>query len=128
MIYDALLVLALVMSTIFVIVAFTNASVPGGQVLVLSFLEAFAFFCYFWMFRGQTLGMLAWRLTVRSNDGYRLTFTQAMLRFSAAAISIACAGLGYLWILFDPAQRSWPDMFSDSIILYTPKQDAKSGA
>ena len=121
MIYDALLVLAMVMSTIFVIVAFTNVSVPGGQVLVLSFLEAFAFFCYFWMFRGQTLGMLAWRLTVRSNDGYRLTFTQAMLRFSAAAISIACAGLGYLWILFDPAQRSWPDMFSDSIIVYTPR-------
>ncbi len=121
MLYDGLLVLAILMSTVTVLVALTNRPVPGPQVLGLLFLESFAFFAYFWIFRGQTLGMLAWRLSIVSGDGYRITFTQAMLRYFTAVISLACLGLGYLWVLMDPGRRAWPDMASDTRVEYLPK-------
>jgi uncharacterized RDD family membrane protein YckC len=124
MVYDALLIIALWMVTLFVLVALSNASVGGPFLQSLLFVELFAFFTYFWVFRGQTLGMLAWHLSITSTAGYRLSFTQVMLRLIGALVSFACLGTGYFWILIDPAKRAWPDLISDSIILYTPKQSS----
>ena len=121
MVYDGLLIIALWMVTLFVLVVINNAAVVGIGVQSLWFLETFAFFAYFWMFRGQTLGMLAWGLTIVSTGGYRITMTQVILRFVCAIASFACLGLGYLWILFDPLNRAWPDLLSDTRILYKPR-------
>ena len=122
MVYDGLLIIAMWMVTLFVLVALSNAPVGGPFLQSLLFVELFAFFGYFWVFRGQTLGMLAWHLRIASTAGYRMSFTQVILRIVGALISFACLGIGYLWILIDPARRAWPDMISDSIVLYTPKQ------
>lgn len=121
MLYDSLLIIAILMSTITLMVVLTNTPVAGQNVLGLLFIESFAFFAYFWIFRGQTLGMLAWRLTIATTSGYQMTFSQAMLRYFGALISFATLGLGFLWVLFDAEKRSWPDMISDSRVLYTPK-------
>jgi len=121
MVYDGLLIIAVWMITLFVLVAFSNAAVGGPVVQSLLFIEMFGFFTYFWVFKGQTLGMLAWHLTITSTTGYRLTYTQVVLRFLGVLASFVCLGLGYLWILFDSANRAWPDLISDSVIVYTPK-------
>ena len=121
MVYDGLLILAILMSTITLLVALTNEPVAGPRVLGLLFMESFAFFAYFWIFRGQTLGMLAWRLSIVSVGGYRITFTQAMIRYFVAILSLACLGLGYLWMFVDPGRRTWPDIASDTLIEYRPK-------
>lgn len=123
MLYDSLLVLAILISTITLMVVLTNTAVAGPKVIGLLLLESFAFFAYFWIFRGQTLGMLAWRLSIVSTNGYRITFTQAMLRYFAALLSLACLGLGYLWMFFDAERRTWPDLISDSRIVFTPKAE-----
>lgn len=121
MVYDALLITAILMTTVTIIVALTNAAVPGRVVLGLLFLESFAFFAYFWMFRGQTLGMLAWRMSISAGSGYRMTFSQALLRYFGALVGFAAFGLGYLWILVDAQKRAWPDLISDTRVLFTPK-------
>lgn len=121
MTYDALLVLAVLISTITFLVVLTNTPVAAQHVLGLLLVESFAFFAYFWIFRGQTLGMLAWRLSIVSTDGYRITFTQALLRYVTALVSLALLGLGYLWMYFDPDRRAWPDLVSDSRVLYNPR-------
>ena len=120
MVYDALLVLALLLTTITLMVVLTNTAVAGRHVLGLLLVESFGFFTYFWIFRGQTLGMLAWRLVIVSADGYRITFTQCLLRYLTAIPSLALLGVGYLALLFDPDRRAWPDRTSDTRILYTP--------
>ena len=120
MVYDTLLVAAILISTITLMVVLTNTPVAGPNVLGLLLLESFAFFAYFWIFRGQTLGMLAWRLSIVTGSGYRMTFSQALLRYAGALISFAAFGLGYLWILIDAQKRSWPDLISDSRVLFTP--------
>jgi len=45
---------------------------------------AFAFYGYFWLKAGQTVGMRAWRLRVRSRNGGPLTLAQAATRFLTA--------------------------------------------
>ena len=121
MLYDALLILALWMATLFLLVAVTNTAAVGPAVQSLLFLELFAFFTYFWVYKGQTLGMLAWHLSITSTTSEQISLTQVVLRFMAALASFACLGLGYLWILLDPEKRAWPDIFSDTRISHTPR-------
>ena len=65
--------------------------------------------------------MLAWRLSIVTGSGYQMTFSQALLRYFGALLSFAVFGLGYLWILIDAQKRGWPDLISDSRVLFTPK-------
>ena len=117
MLYDGMLVLALWMVTLFPMVALQNNAVLGATVQTLLFLELYAFFIFFWMYRGQTLGMLAWKLAIVTNDGAPVTLRMATLRFFAAMLALLCFGLGYFWILLDPQRRSWSDMLSASRIV-----------
>lgn len=117
MLYDGLLVLALWMCTLFVLVAVSNDAVYGAAVRSILFLELYAFFAYFWVFRGQTLGMLAWRLELRTCDGAPLTLAQATVRFLGALLSAACLGLGFLWMLVDRERRTWGDRMSSSYVV-----------
>ena len=119
MLYDLLLVIALWMATLFPIVAIANHAVHGATIQTLLFLEAYAFFVLFWRYRGQTLGMLAWKLAIRSEDGAPLSLSQATLRFFGALVSAACLGLGYLWILIDRENRSWGDLISRTRVVRT---------
>ncbi|MEQ8857731.1 MAG: RDD family protein [Pseudomonadales bacterium] len=121
MVYDTMLIIALWMFTLFPMVAVSNDFVYGAAVRSVLFLEMFGFFAYFWVSRGQTLGMLAWGLEVCSADGSPFTLTQATLRFCGALASFACLGLGYLWILIDRDNRSWSDLLSGSRVLRVPK-------
>jgi uncharacterized RDD family membrane protein YckC len=138
MVYDAMLVLALWLVTLFPMVALANDAVHGAAVQTLVFLELYAFFVFFWLYRGQTLGMLAWKLEIRTEDGLPLSLGRATLRFFAsvlplifaafayrlfgAAAALACIGvgaLGYVWILVDPRNRSWSDLISGTRIVRT---------
>lgn len=119
MIYDALVVIAMWLVTLFPIVAFNNDVVVGATVQSVLFVELFAFFAYFWVARGQTLGMLAWRLQLVSVEaGGRVTLKQALLRFIGALASLLTLGLGYLWMFVDRRRRTWPDLLSGTQILY----------
>lgn len=124
MVYDGLLVLALWLVTLFPMVALRNDAVYGATLQTLLFLELYAFFVCFWLFRGQTLGMLAWRLEILSDDGSPLTLRQATLRFFGAMLGLGCAGLGYLWILIDRENRAWPDLLSGSRIVRSQDRHA----
>ena len=68
LVYDTLLVIAMWLVTLFPMVAASNDSVVGAGVQSILFVELFAFFAYFWVARGQTLGMLAWGLQLISVD------------------------------------------------------------
>ncbi len=121
LIYDTLLVVALWMVTLFPIIAINGTAVTGPAIQSLLFLELYGFFAYFWRSRGQTLGMLAWHLTLTTQSGEPMTLSQVTLRFTAAIASFGCLGLGYFWIFHDPEKRSWPDIFSQTRISYRPE-------
>ena len=124
MVYDGLLILAIWMLTLFVLVALTNNAVGGPALRSLLFLEFVGFYVYFWMFKGQTLGMVAWRLRIHSDPAGPVSLTQILMRLVAGAFGLALGGIGYLWIFFDKRRRAWPDIFSDTLITYDPNQGA----
>ena len=123
MLYDALLVLAIWVTTIVALVTVSGSAVLGAWVQSLLFLEFYAFFAFFWCRRKQTLGMLAWRLRLHGTDAF--TPRQALRRFLGGFASFATLGLGFFWMWFDTERKTWPDKFSDSIVVREPKRSSK---
>ncbi|MYJ74316.1 MAG: RDD family protein [Gammaproteobacteria bacterium] len=113
--YDALIVLAIWVFTIVTLVTVIGDAVIGAWVQTLLFIEMYAFFAFFWCLKGQTLGMLAWRLSIRC-DG-RFTPTQAIGRFVGGMASFATFGLGFFWMWFDRDGMTWSDRLSRSIVV-----------
>ena len=122
MLYDALLLVAIWVTTIVALVTLLGDAVVGAWVQSVLFVEAYALLAFCWCRRGQTLGMLAWRLRLLS-DG-RFTPAQALRRFAAGLASFATLGLGFFWMWFDRERKSWPDRFSKSVIVREAKQNA----
>lgn len=123
MAYDALVVLAVWVLTVVALVTITGDAVVGAWVQSVLFVELYALLAYCWCKRGQTLGMLAWRLRLvscaapRPGAPARVTPAQALRRFAAGLASFAALGLGFCWMWFDRERKSWPDRFSHSVIV-----------
>ena len=122
--YDWLLVLALMMVLSVPVVAPDNEAVtPGNPFYQAALIAVVAlFFVGFWKTKGQTLGMRAWRLMLTDAEGNPVTWTQALLRFGCAWISLLAGGLGFLWVLIDRDNLSWHDRWSGTRIRQLPKQ------
>jgi len=102
----------------------TDAGALDGDPLlstILSFV-LFGFFAKFWSWSGQTLGMQVWCIRVQNPDGTAISLWQALLRFVVSIASLLCAGLGFIWSLFDKQKRSWHDIYSNSQLVRIPKK------
>ncbi len=127
--YDALLVIALLfLATIPFIAVRGGEPVETGENLfyrgVLA-LVVYAFFVGFWSRSGRTLGMQSWGLQLQTNDDKIPSFGQASIRFFAALLSWAPAGLGFLWQLWDKDKLTWHDRISGTRLVYYPKLKKK---
>jgi uncharacterized RDD family membrane protein YckC len=116
MLYDSLLLLALLMMLSYPYVWLTGGDKPG---LVMKtayqfYLLAICFFFYagFWVRGGQTLGLRTWRLKLVNNNGGPITWSLALKRFAFAWVSLLCFGLGFFWIMFDRDRLAWHDRWS----------------
>jgi uncharacterized RDD family membrane protein YckC len=129
MLYDALLVLALLMVVTALLLPLT-----GGEAIALHrhpVLEyayrlvllavVVGFNGLFWTRSGQTLGMASWRLRVEREDGRLLGWRDVLRRLAWAVVSLLPLGLGYLWVLFDPQSRAWHDRLSRTRVIVLPK-------
>ena len=122
MLYDSLLVMAVWMLVGYIFIAFNDGEAVSGPLFSSSvFLVTFLFFALFWTRSGQTLGMMAWRLRVESDEGEALSAKQALLRFMAAIFSALVLGIGYWWIIIDSNKLSWHDRWSNSRVVQLPK-------
>ena len=128
MLYDGLLILALLFLTTLPFIAMRDGEpVEGNENLLYQLilcLVIYGFFVGFWAYSGRTLGMQSWRLQLESVDGAKVRLTAATVRFFAAILSWAPAGLGFLWSLWDKDGLTWHDRISKTRIVYYPKEDA----
>lgn len=121
MIYDGLLLLGLWMiATAIVIVPIGHGIEPGTLTFRLYLLVvAWAYFVISWRRGGQTLGMKAWRIRLRT-ESPPISWGRATLRFVVALLSLGCLGLGFAWSLFHPQRATWHDLASDTRVVVEP--------
>ena len=121
MLYDGLLIVAILMVATYLIVVPLGAEVDTGNLLFQMYLLS-AWFLYFgvcWR-KGQTLGMKAWRIHLVSAH-QPPGWGALLVRFLVAGPALAVAGLGYLHCLFDTQRRGWPDLASGTRLVVVPR-------
>jgi uncharacterized RDD family membrane protein YckC len=117
--YDSLLLFSLLFFAAALAYPITHGQVSlAFQIYLL--IVWFLYFAWPWLHGGQTLGMAAWQIRLRSINGNPLTWQQVTLRFFMAFVSWAVLGIGVFWALVDKQHRSWHDWVSKTrIILLT---------
>ena len=73
-----------------------------------------------WSWKGTTVGGIICRLRVVRMDGEPLAFTDSLVRGLASILSAAAAGLGWLWILWDPERQAWHDKIAGTLVVRVP--------
>jgi uncharacterized RDD family membrane protein YckC len=133
-VYDTLLVLPMIMAAVGLATGIAvwitgepgdgdySATLPPLVVQALALACVTGFYTYFWRRRGQTLGMQAWRIRLRSFDGTPVNLRQAVIRCLGALVSALPLGAGYLWCLLDKHNRCWHDYLSRTELELLPKQ------
>jgi uncharacterized RDD family membrane protein YckC len=131
LVYDILLVLPLIMACVALVMGARTllglgpaddgtVQIDANLVRLLALLTTMAFFSWFWLKSGQTLGMQAWRIKLVSFAGTPPSARQVVIRCLGAVLSAACFGLGYLWCLVDRHGRYWHDYLSGTELRLLP--------
>ncbi|MCK5888546.1 MAG: RDD family protein [Methylococcales bacterium] len=119
--YDGLLLLALLfLATAIVLPLNSGEAFAASQYLFSIYILSISFFFYgwFWTHGGQTLGMRAWKIKVRTYDNHPITWLDALKRFLAAILSWLIVGLGFLWIFADKKNFTLHDYLSKTALFF----------
>lgn len=122
--YDSLLLLSvLFFASVPVLVLTRGEAVPPGHPLYTAYLVAlsFIYFSWFWTHGGQTPGMRAWKIQLRSQNGGPVTWRQTSIRFLCAVPSWVFLGAGFFWALVDRNQLTWHDRLSRTMLTIRPR-------
>lgn len=128
MLYDGLLVLALLLlgNVPFVALRGGESVDPYTATHQLTLLLiTVVFFVGFWARYGRTLGMQSWGLQLEDETGAVPNLGRCCVRFVAALLSWAPAGLGFLWQLVDRDGLTWHDRLSGTRLRYYPRKKKK---
>lgn len=91
-----------------------------GILLPVLIIESWAFYAWFWLHGGQTLGMRSWKIEARNYQGNSMVLWQTIARFLGAWLSVALFGAGY-WIAFVGSGQTLHDMLSLTQTRVVPK-------
>lgn len=75
----------------------------------------------FWLWRGTTIGGIVFNLKVVRLDGRPVDAATAAVRTLVAFLSVAAAGLGFLWCLWDDERQTWHDKVAGTVVVRVPK-------
>jgi len=131
LVYDAILLTGLLFLATALLLPFRGGDAfRPNQLAYSAYLigVCFAFYGWFWMHGGQTLGMRAWKIRLCVDDGTAMTWTRAAVRFAAALLSLGLFGLGYWWVLWDRRKRSWHDRLSGTHLVWQDDPEHLSAA
>lgn len=124
MIYELLLVVAVVFIASFIFIRLTGDAQNGGKHIAFQMFllgVVFAYFSTFWLRSGQTLAMKTWRIKLVDREGALITLPHAALRFVLALLGLSLGGVSIVWALFDPDRQFLHDRLAKTRLIYFTK-------
>ncbi len=128
MIYDGLILIAiwmLIAAVYIFVVHLATKGVPENALILqftlfpIEIFGTFLFFDYFWRTKGQTLGMLAWKIKLENNQGDLVDRRTALIRWSTSVFSLLAGGIGYWTAIIRQDKRTLHDVLSDTRVIHT---------
>jgi uncharacterized RDD family membrane protein YckC len=92
------------------------------EVVHLHLLVLAAYGAVMWKLRGSTVGGIVFDLKVVRVDGRAVDWETAIVRALGCFLSLAVAGLGFIWIAFDGANQAWHDKIAGTVVVRVPSQ------
>ncbi len=84
-------------------------------------LVGLVYFVGFWGLRGQTPGMIPFRMrVVRVADGTKPDWVLSLLRYVGLIISFVVLLLGVIWVAFDGRKQGWHDKIAGTLVVRDP--------
>jgi uncharacterized RDD family membrane protein YckC len=74
-----------------------------------------------WKLKGTTIGGTLCNLQVVRSDGREIDWATAIVRALSCFLSLIFAGLGFIWVAFDPERQAWHDKISGTVVVRTAK-------
>jgi len=75
-----------------------------------------------WKLRGATVGGIVFDMQVVRQDGREIDWVTAFVRALSCFLSLAPAGLGFLWIAFGGEKQAWHDKIAGTVVVRTRKK------
>lgn len=76
------------------------------------------YFVGFWTLRGQTPGMIPFRMRVaKVADGSRPDWVVSLLRYVGLIISFVVILIGVIWVAFDSRKQGWHDKIAGTVVV-----------
>jgi uncharacterized RDD family membrane protein YckC len=125
LIYDSLLLAALLLAYTGVMVAVRGGAITGtgsgswwfvyrgGELVIVA-----AYYVVNWLMSGATLGMRAWHLRLVSETGKRVKLLPALWRCVYGFLAWSPAALGVLWLYADPGHLALHDRLSRTRVVH----------
>jgi uncharacterized RDD family membrane protein YckC len=87
----------------------------------LELLVLAAYGAVMWKLRGSTIGGIVFDLQVVRQDGREIDWATAIVRALGCFLSLAAAGLGFIWIAFDDGKQAWHDKIAGTVVVRVAK-------
>ena len=91
----------------------------GGMVFLPALLISAAYFIFFWMRDGQTLGNRLLAIKVIREDGQKFDIATGIIRYIGYLISGIVLWMGFLWVIWDKKKQGWHDKMAKTIVVKT---------
>lgn len=123
LIYETLLISAVALAGMVPFVLTTQSLDPPfrralAQIYLIVLIGAY--FIWHWRRSGQTLAMKTWRIRLVTREGGPLDAARALGRYALALVSVALAGVGFLWALIDRDRQFLHDRLAGTRIIAVP--------
>ena len=89
---------------------------PGGWLIALALYGA-----VMWKHKGTTIGGIVCGLKVVRVDNREIDWATAIVRALGCFLSLAVAGLGFIWVAIDDEKQSWHDKIAGTTVVHVPK-------
>ena len=117
--YDSLLVLAILIIMSIPFFSFNLEENFSLKIIVqiYYYLITQYFFVWFWVNNEGTLGMKTWKIKIVCEDGNKITYKEAIIRFNTAILSFIFFGLGFLISFLRKDKKCLHDFISKTVLV-----------